>query len=112
MANRMAPPHSVAAQDDIGGAVVRRPFLYGEQQLKAGDVLTEEQVRHMPRNNRNALRDGNFISIYPKRAGRAGQAFVIHRGQGKYDVIEGVKINDEPLSKEDADALAGPTGLN
>lgn len=107
MVNRMAPPQSTAGRNDIGGGIVRRPFLFGEKQLMAGDRLTEEQVRSIPVNNRNALRDSNFLSIFPKSPDRSGQVFVIHRGMGKYDVIDGVKINDEPLTKEEAEALSG-----
>ncbi len=108
-------PLSAAARNDIGGAVVRRPFSFHGKVILAGTLLSEADIRSIPVSNRNALRDNSYIQLYPKAPDNAYKpagktsVFVVHRGGGAYDVIEGVKINEEPLSKSDAEALAYPS---
>lgn len=100
--------------DDIGGAVVLKAFRgTGGEMVLAGTRLTEEHVRAMPRANRESLVDNHRLHILSKSQAsvasepRDTHAFVVHLGAGKYNVIEGVKINDEPITKEEAEALAG-----
>lgn len=105
---------------DIGGAVVKRMF----GGLKAGDVLSREQVLAMPGANRAALINLGKIAVYPMRGGGAAieqvaataapapeiehtKRHVVSRGFGKYDVIEGAILNTDPLTKDAAKALAG-----
>ncbi len=106
-------PFSAEARNDIGGAVVRRPFTFRGDTLKIGTYLTEEEILSIPIANRNALRNNRYIQIFPKAPNSnnngPSSVFVVHRGGGAYDVIEGTKINDEPLSKVDAEALASPS---
>lgn len=100
--------------EDIGGGVVMKAFRgTGGEMVLAGTRLTEEQVRAMPRANRESLVDNHRLHILSKSQASVGplsadtQVFTVHLGGGKYNVIEGVKINDEPITKEEAEALAG-----
>jgi len=106
--------------DQIAGAMVQFAFRSGDKWLRRGTILSREQLARMPANNRNSLLDKGFIYAWPKEAGsiitkptrhKVGKTerFVIScgfRGKAKYDVIEGHRINDEPLTKEAAMALA------
>jgi hypothetical protein len=96
--------------DDIGGAFVRRGFNCGGEYLKAGTMLSADQVRSIRMVNRRALSVSGALDIYPVAPALAETAdfdrYVIHRGGGHYDVIAGRKLNDDPLSKADAEALA------
>lgn len=94
--------------DDIGGAVVRRTFTFDTRRLKTGDKLTRDEVLGMPGANRNALIEKQYIDVLPRAAVDPDtERFVVNRGFGKFDVIEGRKINPEPLtSKDEAEALA------
>lgn len=111
MTNRMAPAAPTIAQNDIGGAIVRRPFMFHDRQMKVNDLLSEMEVRSIPRNNRNSLRDNNFIQIYPKQAVNVAPPadgltrMLVHRGKGLYDVFDAVKINDKPVRKDEGEAL-------
>lgn len=92
--------------EDIGGAQVQRPFSMGGQRTFVGQELSREQVLSMPANNRNAMIDSGMIVIRPpKAAAEPAERFVVSRGFGKFDVIEGVKVNDRSLTKEEAEAL-------
>lgn len=105
------------ADQDIGGARVRRVFTRVGKPVKGGDMLTGDEVRAIPIANRRALIDAGYIEVWPKSSDAATTAelvtlkakiaerHIVHRGQGKYDVFA-AKINDEPLSKEDAEDLA------
>src|SRR5258708_3918969 len=89
---------------DIGGALVRRGFTRftksgtpGGQYLKAGTRLSADEVRSIPMVNRRALSVSGALDIYPVAPGGAApqdlDRYVIHRGRGDYDVIEGRKLN-------------------
>lgn len=91
----------------VGGAIVRRTFSMGGERMMSGMVLTREQLALMPKNNRRALVDNRNIELYPDAQTEPGQAFVIHRGWGQFDVVVGHKINDEVLAKQEAYELAG-----
>lgn len=90
---------------DIGGARVRRTFTRGEQQLKMGDMLTAEEVLAIPIANRRALTDSNFIELYPKAPGSGGDRMMVGVGKDEFNVIEGRVLNDEPLSRKEAEKL-------
>jgi hypothetical protein len=90
------------ADRDIGGARVRRRFTLGAGAVLAGASLTGDQVRALPIANRRAFVDSGFLEIWPV----GGERHVVPRGGGKFDVIEGRKLNDAPLSLEDAKELA------
>lgn len=99
----------IIADHDIGGARVRRVFTRGSRHLRGGDMLSGDEVRAIPVANRRALIDAGYIEVWPKSgeaAGSAGERHIVHRGKGQFDVIAGVKLNAEPMSKEDAEELA------
>lgn len=117
MSNRMSPPQARVAHSDIGGAIVRRLIMRGDQVWKRpNETMTADEVQSIGAANLSAMRDAGYLQIYPV-APRSGdqpahqlvpietKRFAIHRGCGKYDVIEGVLVNDEQLSKEEAEAL-------
>ena len=94
--------------EKIGGGVVARPFDMGGVRLKTGTQLTAEQIMGIRRTNRRVLIENGHLRVWPAHAPAEGMVrHVIGRGAGKFDVIEGVKLNDAPLSKEEALALAG-----
>lgn len=93
----------------IGGAKVVRAFTMGGDTLKPGHVLTREEVLAMPPANRNALAESGRISVFPPMPAILTQRHVVSVGFGRYNVIEGRMVNDLPLTKEEALALAGVT---
>ena len=96
------------AEQDIGGAVVRRRFDLSGRTVLAGAYISRDQLMKIPAANRRALVNGKFIAPYPRAAlaEESGERHVVHRGGGAYDVIVGRKINDTPMSKDEADELA------
>lgn len=108
----MRAPHP----DHIGGGIVQQTFRTNGRSLFAGMKLTRDDLVKMPAQNRNALIEAGRIVVWPRDAGATpsaapsaagAQRFVSPRGFGKYDVIEGRKVNAEPVSREEAHALAG-----
>lgn len=100
--------------EQIGGARVQRAFKFGERRLVHGDTLTGDQVRSIRPTNRSSLVDKGYLMLWPKGQNESvpGAAeverHVVARGFGRYDVIEGRKLNTEGLlTKEEAYALAG-----
>jgi hypothetical protein len=56
-------------------------------------------------NNRRALiRNGN-IDVFPPSS-EDGERFIVQVSKGRYDVIVGRKLNAEPVSHDEAQALA------
>jgi hypothetical protein len=94
---------------EIGGGVVRRRFTMNGETLPVGTHLTAAQIASIA-NGRSLIRIGH-IHTYPRIPGSAaeqsGNRFVVNLGFGKFDVIEGRKLNDEPMTKDDALVLAG-----
>lgn len=77
-----------------------------------GEVITRDEVDAMNPANVIALVKQEklrpfFAAPIKDGEGRTVTRHAIHRGCGKYDVIEGVKLNDEQLSKEEAEAMVG-----
>jgi hypothetical protein len=98
------------ADADIGGARVRRVFSMRGEMVKANRHLSVDEVLAIPIANRRALVDAGYLEVYPKSssAKRVDDArFVIRTGADKFDVIAGHKLNSEPLSRAEADRLAG-----
>jgi hypothetical protein len=94
----MAPEH-------IGGAIVRRGFSACGRKVRPADTLTREEVLSFAHANLRALVDANFIELVPMAAADASTLHVIHRGSGRFDVIRGIVLNSEPLTREAADAM-------
>lgn len=106
----MIPMHP----NQIGGGRVQRTFTFGSRRMLAGETLTGDELRSIRTQNRNAMVEKGFILLWPKDAGESfGQSpscsvrFVRPLGFGRYDVIEGRKLNEDYLDKEAAYALAG-----
>jgi hypothetical protein len=98
------------ADQDIGGARVRRVFSRNGESLKANRHLSADEVLAIPIANRRALVDAGYLEVYPRSspAKRANEErFVIRVGNDKFDVIAGNKVNDTPLTRAEADRLAG-----
>lgn len=102
--------------DEIGGGKVVRGFTAGTEYLHVGAALTADFIKSIPAANRNTLIDKNFIQVWPKAvavsppvavAGRTAERYTVPLGFGRYDVVSGFKINDAPLTKAEADKLAG-----
>lgn len=97
---------ALTADNDIGGAIVRRYF--NNNTMRPGDRLTREQVLAL--RNRQALIRTEHIKVFPpgdSASTEASERHVAHIGGGRFNVIAGRKINDEPLSRAEADVLAG-----
>ena len=102
------------AEADIGGARIRMGFSRGNVRMKAGEHLTADEVRSIPLANRRALASAGFIEVYPARTEvvhryadpKPGDRFIVQVGKGQFNVIEGRRLNDEPLTREQAEALA------
>ena len=99
------------ADADIGGARVRRVFSMRGEHLQANRHLSADEVLAIPISNRRALIDAGFLEVYPKRSPvkHVNEARFVIRTGDKFDVIVGHKLNTEPLSRPDADRLAGRT---
>ena len=99
------------SEPDIGSGRVRRGFRRGEEWLPAGKMLTAADVLAIAPANRRALSEAGFIELYPRGPVESvGQRHIVHLGRGQYDVIHGVKLNAQPLSKEEAEDLATQPG--
>lgn len=106
----------VMPSEDIGGGVVRRLFRAGEVTYHVSTRLPGGLIRGW-RNHRALIGQG-FIDVWPsnpaggsEEAATAGVSrFVSNIGFGKFDVIEGRKLNDTPLNKDEAVALAKRAG--
>lgn len=91
---------------EIGGAVVRRRFTHGPRTMQIGEILTAMQCREIPVANFNALVTQKKLELYPMVAANPNaKRYAIHMGMGRWDVIEGNKLNAEPLSREEAEAM-------
>ena len=94
------------ADNDIGGARVRRTFTRNGEQLKGGHQLTADEVLSIAYQNRQALIDSNFIEVYPKAMTiEDSERFIVGIGKDKYNVIAGRVLNESPLTRDQAEKL-------
>jgi hypothetical protein len=96
-------------KDDIGGGVVRTAFRMGGTYMMVGTKLSADEVMSINPPNRMALIDKGYIAVWPKSGDVPvikGKRYAIHIGGGGYDVIEGRKLNNKPLSRDEARELA------
>lgn len=103
------------ADEFVGGAIVRRGFTCGDEYLKAGTNLSAEKYLSMGRANRAALVDSDYLAPYPKApiatpAEFQGpkiplERFIVGVADKKFNVIEGRLLNEEPVSRQEADKL-------
>lgn len=96
----------LAPWNEIGGAVVALAFTRNGERLKPGTRLTRAEFLEIQ--NGRALVSAGYLKTFPPpdAAPTTGHPFIVHRGGGAYDVIVGTRLNAEPLSKDEAEALA------
>src|SRR6266498_756262 len=101
--------------EDIANGMVERSFRLGDRILRRGEPVSHEDIRNIPIANRNALIDKGYLRVVPKRVldavaqlGVSAEAekFVVSLGFGRFDVVEGRKINAAPVDRETAYELA------
>lgn len=88
---------------EIGGAVVRRGFTFGDDRLLAGHRLSREAI--LAAVNLRQLIEHEYVRVVPRTDGD-GERHIVRVGRDQFDVIEGRKLNNAPLSKEAAEELA------
>jgi hypothetical protein len=97
-------------------------FVRALHPYNIGDVVDGDEFRTWPETNRRAIIDQGFIELMSRgqpaegvRALDAGELVrvVVPREDGRFDVVEGRKINTQPMDERTADGLAdakpGPT---
>jgi hypothetical protein len=106
-------PKPLAELTSAGGAYVRRRFQFGQRELVNGDTLTAEELASIPRANLVALVNTGKLELWPQPPNAEGshgamfiaERFAIHKGFGKYIVVEGRSLTPEPVTKDQAEAL-------
>lgn len=94
---------AIIRDEEIGGGSVLRTFTMHGESLKVGTPLSRAALLSIPYANRQALIDGGKIAVYPPSSER----HVVSDGFGHYSVYAGRKLNDKPLTKAQAQKLAG-----
>lgn len=106
----MMPMQDVAPDGYVvAGARVMRGFEKGGEKVRPGALISAAEFTAMGRSSRRVMvKNGQIEPFYALRGtpGVDVQRYVIHRGAGRYDVIEGTLLTPEWLTKEDAEALA------
>lgn len=93
---------------EIGGGLVGRPFRVDGELLPVNTRLTPELIKAWP--NRRALINSGQIAVFPPDNKPSGARHVVHNGGGRFDVIVGHKLNESPLTREQAEELAAGGG--
>jgi hypothetical protein len=98
-------PMLLIGSNEIGGGYVRLAFTDSERRYKPGQPLTAAQIKAF--HNHRRMIDIGKIAVYPP-APSAGLAdrHIVSIGFGRFDVIEGRKLNNKRLTKDEAEALA------
>jgi len=109
----MIPIH----HSQIGGGKVERPFKMGDKTLPRGTVLDREAVLSIRISNRGSLIDKGYLSVWPREAvaqqmaqqhsSEPQERHVVNCGFGRYNVVEGRRLNEQVLDRESAYLLAG-----
>ncbi len=95
----------IVQDGDIGGGVVQRRFNISDRPVMVGTRLSRDDILAI--RNRRTLVGGGFIAIHPPApSSEPNERHLVHNGGGRYDVIEGRKLNDRALTKEEAEDLA------
>lgn len=111
------PVHRLPIEQVGGGSVIRSFRMNGEI-VRVGTRFTGDEIRSWQAANRRELLD-RFLCVWPKApdggiasteqvaAAERAERHVVSLGFRTYAVIEGVRLNAAPLSREDAYKLAG-----
>src|SRR5258706_3819190 len=99
----------------IGGGKVERPFGRGDKPLPRGTVLTGDEVRSIRTSTGPALIDRGYLAICPMEAvaqqaqhsSEPQERHIVNCGFGRYNVVEGRRLNEQALDRESAYLLAG-----
>lgn len=109
--------------NEVSGARVVRPF----DSYKLNDTISAADIAKWPEQNWKAMVDQGMVELIrrespaasdiplPYSIGGALVRVVVPREDGRFDVVEGARINPEPLDEAAAEALAdriadaGPT---
>lgn len=100
---------------EIGGGTVRRGFRCGDRYRKSGEPLSRAEIMAIPAVNRRVLIEKQYILVYPvsplaphgtDASGFPLQRVAVKDESGDYHVLEGRRINEEPLTKKQAVDLA------
>lgn len=94
----------------VAGARVHRAFERSGGRVLPGTILSPDEYQAIGRPSRRVMVKNGQIEPFYARQGTPGvdvQRYVIHRGAGRYDVIEGTLLTPEWLTKEEAERLAG-----
>lgn len=95
-------------RDNIAGGIVRKKISTGGRDYYSGHHFTADEMLSWPRANLQSLMNAGYIEAYPKTPfGPAvkGDRFLVSRGPGKFDVVEGRRLNTQPLPHDEAIAL-------
>lgn len=101
--------------EDIGGGRVMRGFRRGDEWVRAGTPMTGAELRAMPITNLRCMVEGHVIEVWPRDLSGLPpdvdqvQRHVVSAGFGKFHVYEGTRLTEQPLTKAEAEALAGRT---
>ena len=94
---------------EVGGAEVTRAFDMNGRRVTRGHRLTREEVLAIPTRNREALVSSGQIREFPRTlvdlSTGSGERFIVRRTDLKFDVVQGVKLNVEPLTKVEAESF-------
>jgi hypothetical protein len=99
--------------NEIGGGFVRLAFTDGTRRRMPGEALSAAEIKSF-HNYRRMIEIGK-IAVYPPSGARtttandakaANERHVVSLGFGRYDVIEGRKLTDKSLTKDEAEMLA------
>jgi hypothetical protein len=96
----------------IAGARVIRAFDRADGRVSAGAVISPAEFTAMARASRRVMVKNGHIEPFYVPLGTPGvdvQRHVVHRGAGRYDVIQGTLLTSEWVSKEEAEQLAAQT---
>jgi hypothetical protein len=108
---------------ELAGAIVRRPFNRGGERVAVGTVLSADEFMSIGFAVRRIFVADSHITPFYRRPGESDYVpppapvaktaagpkpkhHLIHRGGGRYDVLRGVVLNDEPLTRDAAEAIA------
>jgi hypothetical protein len=93
----------------VAGARVLRGFNRADGRVSPGTLLTADEYQAILGPSRRVMVKNGQIEPFFALRGTPGvdvKRYIIHRGAGRYDVIEGTLLTQEWVTKEEAEALA------